>query len=79
MVRSSLAAVGLGTLALVAAATTATPALGGTPTTAVSFRNSRPVLPDEVFKAQLQAAKGLACQPAFPPGIKLPPGLPPHV
>jgi tetratricopeptide (TPR) repeat protein len=52
-------------------------ALAVTGTTTVSFRNSRPFLPDNVYRAQLAAAKSLACMPPLPPGFTPPPGLPP--
>ena len=68
--RSTLVAVGLALLACVPAAAAVT----GQRT--VSFRNSRAPLPDDIYAAQLQATRGIACLPAFPPGIKPPPGLP---
>lgn len=74
--RSSLAAT-VAAVALLGALAPAAPAAAVTGTTTVSFRNSRADLPDDIYRAQLQGAKAMACQPAFPPGIKLPPGLPP--
>ena len=67
--RSTLVAVGLALLAC----TPVAEAVTGQRT--VSFRNSRPLLPDDVYRAQLQAARGISCLPALPPGINPPPGL----
>ncbi len=63
VLRSSLVAVGAAVLVLAPTAVAAT----GMQT--VSFRNSRPELPDDVYRAQLQAARAFSCLPALPPGM----------
>ena len=45
-------------------------------TTTVSFRNSRPPLPDNIYRAQLAGAKAFECT-NMPPGVKPPPGFGP--
>ena len=78
MARSSVAAASLAAIALVSAAVAAAPASAVTgTTTAVSFRNSRPLLPAASYNALLNGARALSCAPALPPGVKPPPSFPP--
>ena len=79
MARSSVAAASLAAIALVSAAVAAAPASAVTgTTTAVSFRNSRPLLPAASYNALLNGARALSCAPALPPGVKPPPSFPPE-
>jgi tetratricopeptide (TPR) repeat protein len=76
--RSSLAATSFAAFVLATAVVAATPSVAATGTTPpVSFRNSRPLLPDAVYRSMLTSARALSCQPTLPPGVKLPPSFPP--
>lgn len=76
--RSSAAATSFVTFVIVTMVVAAAPSSAATTTTPpVSFRNSRPLLPDATYRALLNGARALSCPAALPPGFKPPPGLPP--
>ena len=79
MTRSSVATTGFAVLVLATALVAVTPSFAATaPTPNVSFRNSRPLMPLDLYRSFLTSARALSCQPALPPGIKPPPSAPPR-